>query len=172
MNDYLKSSEFIGDMYAFVRESNKIENILRDPTAEEVSASMDIIKLDVIRVADLENVVNVYTNGYAKLRREFNNNVRVGNHVAPIGGPEIVSRLAEILKGVNDGSLNPYEAHVRYETLHPFEDGNGRSGRILWAWQMVRNYTNPHIHGWNPGIKIQFLHAFYYQTLQFSRPPK
>ena len=46
----------------------------------------------------------------------------------------------------------------RYETLHPFMDGNGRSGRILWAWQMIE-------HNIAPGLSLGFLHAYYYQTL-------
>ena len=57
----------------------------------------------------------------------------------------------------------PFGIHLRYETLHPFMDGNGRSGRILWAWQMLH-------HDIAPGIRLGFLHAFYYQTLA-ARPP-
>ena len=37
-------------------------------------------------------------------------------------------------------------------------DGNGRSGRILWAWQMIE-------HNINPGLSLGFLHTFYYQAL-------
>lgn len=53
----------------------------------------------------------------------------------------------------------PWEVHIAYEMLHPFTDGNGRSGRMLWAWQM-RNFP------------LDFLHTFYYQTLNaLSRTP-
>lgn len=40
-------------------------------------------------------------------------------------------------------------------------DGNDRSGRILWAWQMIE-------HNISPGLSLGFLHALYYRTL---RPP-
>ena len=40
---------------------------------------------------------------------------------------------------------------------HPFTDGNGRSGRALWLWQM------------NNHAPFGFLHTFYYQTLENSR---
>lgn len=29
--------------------------------------------------------------------------------------------------------------HVEYEDLHPFADGNGRTGRIFMNWQMIKN---------------------------------
>jgi len=40
-------------------------------------------------------------------------------------------------------------------------DGNGRSGRAIWAWQMLGDEQDP--------FAIPFLHRFYYQTLDASR---
>ena len=53
-----------------------------------------------------------------------------------------------------------WQTHNDYENLHPFTDGNGRSGRMLWAWQM-RNDDDAMARG--------FLHTFYYQTLSACR---
>ena len=55
----------------------------------------------------------------------------------------------------------PAEYHQRYETLHPFMDGNGRSGRALWAWQRLQRGESP--------FALGFLWAYYYETLQQSR---
>jgi hypothetical protein len=77
----------------------------------------------------------------------------VGRHLPPRGGPEIRNHLLDLL--LND-DLSAYEQHVAYEVLHPFTDGNGRSGRALWAWR-VRDFP------------LGFLHTFYYQTLDSSR---
>jgi len=40
-------------------------------------------------------------------------------------------------------------------------DGNGRTGRAIWAWQMQRLGRDP--------FALPFLHRFYYQTLEAIR---
>ena len=136
----------------FVRESNRIEGIQRDPTEEEIWAHERLLALDKITVPDLEAFVAVIQPG-ATLRREVGLDVRVGNHIAPPGGPIIEVQLADLLAG----DLGAYKKHCIYETLHPFMDGNGRSGRALWLWQMGGE------------APIGFLHRFYYQTLDAVR---
>ena len=150
----------MADLENFVRESNKIEGILRDPTEAEISATAAFLRLDDLGVDDVANIVRVYQPD-ARLRDRPMMNVRVGSHYAPQGGPEIVGALEDILFGT-DILHDPYHAHIQYELLHPFTDGNGRSGRALWARQMLRFNISP-------GLKLGFLHAFYYQTLSASR---
>ena len=138
----------------FVRESNRIEGILRDPTGREITAHKALLALDRITVGNLE----VFVMGIqpdAVLRREVGLNVRVGNHIAPAGGPEIEGRLENILAHMDKHGA--YKTHLAYEDLHPFTDGNGRSGRALWLWQMGGE------------APIGFLHRFYYQTLDAQR---
>ena len=79
----------------FVRESNRIEGIGREPTEQEVNAHRDFLKLQFIRVEDLENLVSVLQPG-AKLREEAGMDVRVGDYVAPRGGPEIVEPAVQL----------------------------------------------------------------------------
>lgn len=143
----------------FVRESNRIEGIHREPSEAEVVATQEFLALPSISVADVEKLVAVYAPG-KPLRRAPHMNVRVGTHIAPPGGPDIEVRLTDILVNVNHGRSDEYDAHQAYETLHPFMDGNGRSGRAIWLWQMTKN------HG---GAPLGFLHHWYYQSLQNHR---
>ena len=85
--------------------------------------------------------------------------VRVGNHIAPPSGPKIVEDLEKLLNDIAAKAITPWAAHVRYETLHPYTDGNGRSGRAIWLWQMTL------LDRQRGALALGFLHNFYYQTL-------
>lgn len=142
------------DFAAFMRESNRIEGILRDPTPEEIAATEEFVALRKIGVDDLVRLVGVYQPN-AVLRDKSGRNVRVGKHIPPPGGPFVRSWLELILLDANDRVKTPHQVHIDYETLHPFTDGNGRSGRAVWLWMMRE-------------APLNFLHHFYYQTLQAS----
>ncbi len=148
----------------FVQDSNAIEGIHRDPSPQEIAAHDAFLELPELRIADLESFVGVVAG--ASLRRLPGMDVVVGPHVPPLGGPKIEAELIELLtvlaNTINGHSqITPWEIHVEYETLHPFTDGNGRSGRVLWAWQMLHEGRDP--------LALGFLHAAYYQALEGSR---
>ena len=146
------------DPIDFIRESNRIEGVLREPAIIELEEFERFMALTTVGAGDMNLFVSVYEPG-SRLRSDLGLNVRVGGHIAPPGGPDIVLQLENILAKVNKqppAFADPFEIHLRYETLHPFTDCNGRSGRMLWAWQ-VRD------------LSLGFLHRFYYQTLEAQR---
>ena len=49
--------------------------------------------------------------------------------------------------------------HVRFERIHPFQDGNGRVGRLLLFWQCLQN-------GIVPFIITENLRLYYYRGIQ------
>ncbi len=75
--------------------------------------------------------------------------VRVGTYVPP--PPEEVSGLMfEFLDWWNDESrvlspvLSSAIVHYRFEAIHPFADGNGRTGRALALWELYRRGFDSH----------------------------
>lgn len=75
--------------------------------------------------------------------------VRVGSYTPP--PPDAVSGLmAELLEWWNTASskispvLSSAIIHYRFETIHPFADGNGRTGRALALWELYRRGFDTH----------------------------
>ncbi len=146
-------------LHDFIVESNAIESIHRPPTPQEIEATERFMTLFHVHAATLGDFQAVFAPG-KPIREREGMNVRVGSHIAPPGGPNIVRRLNAICRRANNGD-DPWRVHCAFETLHPYLDGNGRTGRMLWAWQM-------HGQGRDP-FAIGFLHRWYYQTLEHAR---
>ena len=138
----------------FLTESNKIER-KPPPTGTELYSAMYF--LDRPTLLNLSDYVKKTSD--AELRNKTGMNVRVGSHIAPKGGPWIF-HSAKSLVDIAKDNLTPesaYRNHREYEHLHPFMDGNGRSGRLLWYLQMREK------------APIGFLQQWYYQSLEFGR---
>lgn len=146
-------------LLAFARESNRIEGIMEVRRAD-FAALEELLRVPAYRmtVGALEQYVQAVQPG-ARLRTTRGDDVRVGDHVPMKGGPQIRQSLQQLLLGVNEGGFTPWDTHHWYEQLHPFMDGNGRSGRALWLWQV----SPEKLHG------RTFLHEWYYESLRQGR---
>jgi len=154
------------EMQKFVEESNRIEGISRSALTCEIDALTKFLNLPKITVEDVVEFVLVNQPG-AKLRNQAGLNVYIAGSDAtlPKGGPQIERRLKILLKGISNikergpkVNYTVFESHRDYESLHPFTDCNGRSGRAIWAWMMCKYDVSP-------GIELGFLHSWYYQSL-------
>ncbi len=75
--------------------------------------------------------------------------VRVGQHLPP--SPDLVSGLMrELFAWWNGPSaewspvLTSAILHYQFEEIHPFADGNGRTGRLLALWELYRRGFDTH----------------------------
>ena len=75
--------------------------------------------------------------------------VRVGNYLPPTPN-EVSGLMFELLDWWNKRStglstvLSSAILHYRFEAIHPFADGNGRTGRALALWELYRRGFDTH----------------------------
>lgn len=78
--------------------------------------------------------------GIAGKLRKKGEYIRVGSYIAP--APEHVERRLDELLIEYESDLNSYfldkiaKFHLQFEIIHPFNDGNGRIGRVLINYQL------------------------------------
>ncbi len=69
-------------------------------------------------------------NGYRKIPAVFRNG-NSGIH------PDLIERAMRNLFNPDKPPLKADEMYKEFEKIHPFEDGNGRLGHLLWAIKMM-----------------------------------
>jgi len=148
-----------------IKDSNRIEGITIEPTSGDIAEWNRFMELEEVAVNDLCQFVYVHAGAEHRLRNRTSDCHRVGSHILN-GGPQIEMHLQELLEDINMDRIDVYHAHIEYELLHPFTDGNGRSGRVLWHWHMRLKYGLDY----NALTSIGFLHRFYYQSIKFAQP--
>lgn len=87
-------------------------------------------------ICDIHDVLIPREQGYRKTQNALINNKTKEVIYTPPAANEIPTLISDFEKFIHDGSgidplLKTIMAHYQFEAIHPFGDGNGRTGRIL-----------------------------------------
>ncbi len=124
-----------------VREVFEAKNLARVTELIRSKAYGDELSLDLICSWHTILMTNIKEDiaGRFRTKGEY---VRVGTHIA--APPENVAGLMATLLINYASDLDAYyldkitKFHLIFETIHPFNDGNGRLGRVLINYQLAR----------------------------------
>lgn len=83
-------------------------------------------------------------NGYAI--GEYKTRPNVIGMYATVKPSEVEAEMEKLLSWYNEQEVNISvlaEFHARYESIHPFQDGNGRTGRMILFRECLSHYISP-----------------------------
>lgn len=139
------------DVKKYITSSNAIEGIhSEEEDAQSLIAWAFIDSWKIIRHQEIMALQNLITKNQTDLkdnqrgnyRGMYNNdtNVTVGGRIAPDHSlvPDLMNGW---LRDVTE--MTPLVAHIRFESIHPFVDGNGRTGRMLYWYICKRRGIKP-----------------------------
>ena len=129
----------------FSKETKEVQNY-----KEALIDGFEKVKQNrMITLNDIIKIQSIITQNSAGIRKQLGTvlkNEQSGEiiYTPPQSYDEILKLLNNLLLYINDDSLEDYDylvkmalIHFQFESIHPFYDGNGRSGRILNVLYLV-----------------------------------
>lgn len=135
----------------FLEESNLIENESSPEALEDAIKAWEYTKEMVVpsihHVLEIHRILLERVN--PRIAGKFRDcDVMIGGEVKRFINHDVltwqvdgvISGIKRTLQDHNTGAraLIAKQSHIDFEKVHPFEDGNGRVGRILYNWHRVK----------------------------------
>ncbi|MFH1946621.1 MAG: Fic family protein [Candidatus Magasanikbacteria bacterium] len=129
------------DRFISEREMFEAKNLARVVSYIDKRAKEQELNLEMILFLHKMLISNIRDDVAGRFRKD-NEFVRVGNHIAP-NPKEILDRLKKMLIEYNSASQENIirriaKLHLTFEYIHPFIDGNGRIGRVINNYLLIR----------------------------------
>ena len=150
------------DRYITEREIFEAKNLARVVSYINTKATEQELTLEVILLLHKMLMANIRDDVAGRFRKD-GEWVRVANHIAP-DPKEVVARLEQMLAGYNANSRENIikriaRLHLVFEHTHPFVDGNGRIGRVINNYLLIREGFVP--------VNIKFIdRKMYYEAFK------
>lgn len=129
-----------------LREIFETKNLAQVYIYIKKMALQQSLSVDMILLLHKMLLTNIRDDVAGRFRKD-NEMVRVGNHIG-IPPEFIETRIQEIIARYYSNINIPFihrvaELHVEFESIHPFIDGNGRIGRVINNYLLVREGFPP-----------------------------
>jgi len=134
------------EVIEFLKESNAIESVFDNTSLYQAQRAWAYLErqksltpgviLRLHKILMLRSKLAPNEKGYFRLEMVYVNR-------EPMLDPEEIPQAINdwvITHGRSGGEDGIKNAHIAFEKIHPFIDGNGRIGRIIMNWQRVHAY--------------------------------
>lgn len=134
-----------------LKESNAIENIYDEQSLDDAYQAWKYLSrkktLTIESVLKCHQILMDNQPIQQKHKGDFRDApVRIGYKLKTLPKPVIKSLVIDLLNDINspenDNPENALMHHVQFEEIHPFIDGNGRLGRIILNWELVKHFKS------------------------------
>lgn len=135
--DIIYKTKDIEEMTGHFRMFNQTLQRIDESLSEEIIKQMHYN----LKVGVFEDIANGYPCGEYKNRKNFVSDIET---TLPENVPAEIKELLKWYNAIETPTISDLaEFHAKYENIHPFQDGNGRTGRMILFRESLKHNMVP-----------------------------